>query len=275
MEKTLSVEEKLRKAEEIYQRRRLQGNRISSNTINIGNKPDLSLFKKTLIKLLFCVILYFLLYFVKNSNYFFSKDVINKINDILAYDINLQGIYSEASKYLENLSKSFHNFNYIESNGESNEKDDKNMEENKEKDKIESNKTNVEYEENKTDSMEDSKDNNSEKEINNIEDEKENNKESQNEYLEIGEKSEIVDDSENDVAKDVKYIKDNFKLEIPVNGVITSKFGTRTPSSIISENHSGIDIGAVEGTKIKTAIQGIVTKVSSFGDYRKSFRNKK
>ena len=91
-------------------------------------------------------------------------------------------------------------------------------------------------------------------------------------------KSEIIDDSENEIAKeakDVEYIKDNFKLEIPVNGVITSRFGTRTPSSIISENHSGIDIGAVEGTKIKAAIQGIVTKVSSFGDYRKSFRNKK
>lgn len=183
LEKTLSVEEKLRKAEEIYQRRRLQGNRISSNTINIGNKPHLSLFKKTLKKLLFCVILYFLVSFVKNYNYFFSKDVINKINDILANDINLQGIYSEASRYLENLSNSFNNFIHIESNEENNE----NMEENK--DKIESNnKINAEYEGNKTESIENLKDNNSESKINNNEDENENKNESHSGYLEIEKK---------------------------------------------------------------------------------------
>ena len=36
-------------------------------------------------------------------------------------------------------------------------------------------------------------------------------------------------------------------------------------------SHKGIDIGAVSGTKIKSAIEGVVTQVSSKGDYRKSY----
>ena len=276
LEKTLSVEEKLKRAEEIYERRRsLQGNRVSSNTINIGNKPDWSLLKKTLIKLLFCVFLYFLLYFVKNSNYFFSRDATNKINEILSYDINLQEIYNQTSKYLENLSKSFQNLNYIESNEGNNDNENKNIEENKmEIDKTNSNnETNVEsVEKNKLENIVDTKENNFENEINNIEDS--NNKE----YSGAGDGDETVDNSENEISeeeKDIKYIKDNFNLEMPVKGVITSKFGNRTPSSIVSVNHSGIDIGVLEGTKIKAAAQGIVTLVSNFGDYRKSLGNKK
>ena len=77
-----------------------------------------------------------------------------------------------------------------------------------------------------------------------------------------------LQDDGNEIENDVKYILDNFELEKPVNGIITSRFGLRTSSNIISANHTGIDIGASEGEKIKSIAKGTVTLVSSLGDYR-------
>ena len=143
LEKTLSVEEKLRRAEEIYQKRKNQEGKIPINTVNIGNKPDFSLLKKTFLKLLFCMVLYFLLYFVKNSNYFFSQDLINKINEILSYDMNVQQIYNITTKYLENFANSFQNFNYInnyeEKDKKENEKNEDNNVKNENTNKIDNN----------------------------------------------------------------------------------------------------------------------------------------
>ena len=85
MEKTVSVEERIKRAEEIYQRRKNQGALLSNNTINIGNRPSFSLFKKMGLKIIVCIIIYFTLYFIKNSNYFFLRGLYkyNKSNFII------------------------------------------------------------------------------------------------------------------------------------------------------------------------------------------------
>ena len=284
LEKTLSVEEKLRRAEEIYQRRRVKENRISlqSSSINIGNKPDLSLFRKTLIKILICIILYFILYFFKNSDYIFSKNIVNKINEVLSYDMNLQKVYNDASKYFENLTNNFSNLNYIKNNEESDRlenKDDQN--DSIQVDKLENEdykKDNIQVD--KMESINNDKKENDEKE--NLENKEENNDVSKevnklNEENQVSEENyDTVEKLQNEtdiMKKDAKYIKENFELEIPVNGVITSRFGSRTPSNIISSNHAGIDIGVNEGTKIKAVTNGEVTLVSNIGDYRKSCGN--
>ena len=64
-----------------------------------------------------------------------------------------------------------------------------------------------------------------------------------------------------------------FKKPIEVNGVITSGFGERiSDDENVSEYHTGIDIGAEYGTEIKSSVTGIVTLVSSVGDYGKQVR---
>ena len=73
LERTVSVEERIKRAEEIYQRRKNKAIRVSSNTVNIGNRPSFSLFKKMTYKIIACIIIYLLLYFIKNSNYIFSR----------------------------------------------------------------------------------------------------------------------------------------------------------------------------------------------------------
>ena len=57
MEKTASVEERIRRAEEIYQRRRSQGVRVYSNSASaMRNSPSISLFKKMIIKIISWII---------------------------------------------------------------------------------------------------------------------------------------------------------------------------------------------------------------------------
>lgn len=68
---------------------------------------------------------------------------------------------------------------------------------------------------------------------------------------------------------DAEYIRANFSIVKPLHGIVTSRFGPRTPTEIISANHTGIDIGGTTGTNIYAAMSGTVTKVSEYGDYGK------
>ena len=98
MERTMSVEEKIKRAEEIYQKRR-QGTERQIATVNLSeNKKKLKLFKKTIIQILICTVIYFIISSIYNSDYIFSKDFTNKVKEILSYDINFYEIY-ENTKY--------------------------------------------------------------------------------------------------------------------------------------------------------------------------------
>lgn len=63
-------------------------------------------------------------------------------------------------------------------------------------------------------------------------------------------------------------IKNSYSFIKPIEGTITSFFGKRESSNEnISGFHTGVDISAIEGTKIKSAISGIVIEVSNIGNY--------
>ena len=74
---------------------------------------------------------------------------------------------------------------------------------------------------------------------------------------------------------DAEYIKKKASFKIPLKGSITSKYGSREKTDIVSAYHYGIDIGANNGTAIYASMAGTVTTVSSVGDYRKTCRNYK
>lgn len=69
------------------------------------------------------------------------------------------------------------------------------------------------------------------------------------------------------MEQDAQYIKQNCNLIHPIEGKITSVFGSREPSEIVSEFHQGIDIGATTGTVIHAAMEGKVVASSYAGDY--------
>lgn len=66
---------------------------------------------------------------------------------------------------------------------------------------------------------------------------------------------------------DAEYIKNNYSLIKPIEGTITSGFGEREQTEIISAFHQGIDIGAATGTIIHAAMEGTVVAASYAGDY--------
>ena len=105
MDRIISAEERVRKAEQIYMKRRgnIQENFFDKEKENIEQR----FFTKTIIKILCCIIIYFAFYFIKNSDYNFTKDIISKTNEILSYDMNLELIYDQTSKYMANMINDF------------------------------------------------------------------------------------------------------------------------------------------------------------------------
>ena len=70
------------------------------------------------------------------------------------------------------------------------------------------------------------------------------------------------------MEKEAKEIKKNISFIAPIKGRISSSFGWRNPTtSTVPKYHTGVDIAAVEGTKIKSATDGKVIMASYAGDY--------
>lgn len=77
----------------------------------------------------------------------------------------------------------------------------------------------------------------------------------------------IDNQNKTQMEQDAEFIKQNYSLIKPVEGKITSGFGEREETEIISAFHQGIDIGASSGTAIHAAMEGTVVAASYAGDY--------
>ncbi len=78
---------------------------------------------------------------------------------------------------------------------------------------------------------------------------------------------ENTNQSKTQMELDAEFVKQNRNLIIPVQGKITSGFGNREATQIISAFHQGVDIGAVTGTPILASMEGTVVASSYAGDY--------
>lgn len=247
MERAISPEERIKRAEEIYNRRKMQsGIRVSTSNVNTKSKVEYSLFKKLVLQILICLVIYFIFYLIRNSNYIFSEDVINKTKNFLSYDINFQQVYVELENYYNNNIKTILKSNNNESNIEEN-----NIEENLEK----SNEENVQGSLNVS-----------------VEEVGIGGGEEGSDLLENEIVKDVSADEENKVELsqmeiDANEIKKNYNLIRPLKGTVSSRFGPRTPTNIISANHAGIDIAANEGTVFISSMEGKVTCVSTEGGY--------
>lgn len=241
MERTLSAEEKIRRAEEIYERRRNGYNARNVATVNVSEKKNYSLFKKMILQVLICLVIYFIFYLIQNSDYVFSEEVINRTKEVLSYDINIQAIYNEILNGINNLSQG------IVPNAE--EQDNNTIQQNS--------------------NMENNIDENAiggaEIESAVVEAVVVSAKESVNQGSinkdNIGQEQEVP-------LTDSEYIKAKYSFIKPIEGIVSSEFGLRNVDNpIVSKNHSGIDIAANMGTVIKAAMEGTVTISSTIGDY--------
>ena len=209
MERLMSVEDKIKRAEEIYERRHGISNTIAK--VNVNEKKDVKLLKKM----------------IQNNNFPFSQDFINKTDEILSYDTNFLQMYED----VKNQILTFIN-----------------------KDKNESEKAPEESiggsEENNDQNIEVGQEENTNQESN----------EQQNNQM-------------SEADKEIQTIKSTTTFIKPIEGIISSKYGQREQATgNVPKNHTGTDIAANIGTKIKSATDGEVVLSSEEGDYGKHLK---
>ena len=244
MEKAMSIEERIRRAEDIYNRR--YGNRYySPYKSNIKNKNKPSLSKRFIKQIIICMLVYSIFYVTSNREYFLSNEFRNKVEEFSSQNEILKNTYNYIIGYVDK---------YLNKKQEENKEDGKgdNKEENKEEAK-EENKSSQEIQSNEV----------------------------------INDNSQIVNEQNiggsNEIAKeetpktqeeiDAEEIKNKISFVVPIEGTISSTFGWRNPTTAtVPKYHTGLDLAAPTGTVIKSATDGVVTMVSSYGDYGKHYR---
>lgn len=234
MDRAISVEERIRRAEEIYNRR----NGTYINTSNIkAEKKKKSTTKRLFMQMFTCLMIYLAFYVFTNSEYIFSEEFLNNIKSSFNQDSKMYGIYMNVKTFIDSKI-STDNEQTVENQIENNTVEETKSE-TKEEESIGGAEEKIEKTSDETSST--------------TKEEKEN------------EKTEMEQDAEN-IKKKIKFI-------VPVDGRISSTFGWRNPTtSTVPKYHTGLDIAANEGTIIKSATDGKVILVSSEGDYGKHYK---
>lgn len=238
MDRTISQEERIRRAEEIYKRRNQNKKYDFSPQYNVATKPiykkaKKSMTKKLVIQSIVCLIIYFGVYFANGQEN--MKYVYDTVKENVNQDINIEILkyrIETAKKWLEEKVGMF-----IKENAE------------EPTTVIEENTVNEEQNEVSTD------------EVNNLQEEQ------NSEVQEVSQ----VEEPKSQEELDIEEAKSK-NIIWPLNGVITSNFGPREATSIVSAYHHGLDIGGNEGDTIIAAMDGEVTVVSEDGDYGKHIK---
>lgn len=231
MEKAISQEERIKRAEEIYNRRKYANKTNISTSNRMETDGNITLIKakmirKLLLQILACTAIYLLVYTMKNSEQLFSSEMLNTAKEILSYDISIQNLYDKSKEYFSGVEEKINQI----LDGEDQENQDTNNEE------VNETGENITQEA-------------------------------------IGGAEEVAPVEEKSQEElDIEYVRQNANIIWPLNGAITSKFGSRTPTEIVTANHYGIDIAGNTGDDIICAMDGTVTTSSSEGDYGKHIR---
>lgn len=270
MEKSISQEERIRRAEEIYSRRRYN-NRYGENLYRSGEtrnryqpqetrKIKGKMINKMIIQMIVCVIIYTCIYMLQYSNYLFSKDMVDKTKEVLSYDISIENLYNKSNEFFSELQKKF---NLVVNNEQKDNVNEEAQNQNIEKTNTEgNNETPSETNNENVDNTEISQ-----SDINT----EETNQEST--QLAVGGADETQPEEEkSQEEQDIDYVKQNVSIIWPIKGVITSRFGNRTPTEIVTANHKGLDIAGNTGDNIVSAMDGTVVQYSEEGDYGKHLR---
>ena len=273
----MSDEEKFRKAEEIYNRRRNVNVTVPTRNLNRNTeKKDLKRFRKMLFQIGICVCIYFSIYFIQYSNYYFSGDVIKKVEEILAYDINFNESFKHFNEYMKN-NKFFNGIFSFFYNGEGADKSilENTMIENTtiENTTIENTMTENNINENiisenlVVENTINSENIVQENVVNTMDISKVENENDIAPSLGIGggEGSNISTD-DIQMNSDAKAVKENYQITLPLRGTITSSYGDR---EIEPAFHTGIDIARDTGSEIISATNGTVILAEEQKSYGK------
>ena len=229
MERAMTVEERIRRAEEIYERRKRNEGLtvIQEEKKDKSEKKDIKLLKKMIVQLIVCICIYLVIYIIQNNQYIFSEDFINKVNEIISYDIDFGKLYEDSKNYIMSV------FQKEENQSNSNSSEENIVEENQVNNGI-------------------------------------GGAAEETEML-----PENVEENQNltQEEQDIMNVKNTTSFIKPIEGTISSTYGFReTATGSVPKNHTGTDIAATTGTKIKSATDGQVVLASEEGDYGKHIK---
>ena len=296
----MSVEEKIRKAEEIYNKRRGIEMTPKTNNIEVAQTSlVMRKMKKLFIQLSVSVIVYFILYSTDFGTVIFSQETAESVKSVLRTDMDFYGLYNNVVTYIQSIIPKEEDTN-IDNNVETtNEINDNNPEVLNNIETTNDNNPEVinETEGNVIESI-NSIEINSVEETNNIQNTAQINVEAENitneapetidniienkevedisDEVNIGGATEIYEDSKTTFEEqktqmelDAEYVLSKVQFIKPLNNYqISSRYGLRNPTTAsVPKNHKGIDLAAETGTKIISATEGTVILASSQGDY--------
>lgn len=137
MERTFSQDDRIRRAEEIYARRKNLRERTKRATVNVSEPKNYRLLKKVALQILICVFLYYIFYLINTTNYTFSDNAISKTKEVMSYDFDFQSVYNSIVESVNKFLYEDKKEEDINSEGENNidntskENNEGNLEENK------------------------------------------------------------------------------------------------------------------------------------------------
>lgn len=231
MEKVLRGDEKIRKAEEIYYRRKMG---LPSNSKPYNEEKKSYIGAKIALELLVILNLSLVIVAIQNKDFIFTSEFLTMLSN---YNINL----TKSVKSLIGEDE-----NSIVTDEIQNETPTENT--------VSSEEQKVEPQSEEQNKPEDLKQNvsNSEPDI-------------------VPNEEQVSSISQMDL--DIEEIKKSCSFQKPIEGTVTSIFGSReSVYQNVTGYHTGIDIGAEKGTSIKAANDGTVVLVSSKGDYGKHLK---
>lgn len=250
MERMMSVEDKIKRAEEIYYKRKERDIPVRETIKKSTNeKKNIKLFKKMIKQIIICLMIYAVFYLVINNNYIFSEDFTNKAKEILSQDIDFKLIYSFVSEKIKNMNVKQETDNTEKTEIQENQVD------------IQNNNENIGgAEEILTGEIEN---------VENIAETHETGTEGESTEQQQEQPEVILSQAE----QDANYIKNKINFIKPLEGKISSMFGPRNPTTpTVPKNHTGTDIAAETGTKIVSATDGTVIVAENRGDYGKHIK---
>ena len=257
MERTLSPDERIRRAEELYYQKRIQANSRGSAKVNAGvlaplvkggmsrsdkgdfARPNTRILRRMLFQVAICVVLYFILYMVQGANYIFSKDIIGGAKDALSYDINFQNLYNGLMKSINGIIP-------------------------KKQDDAQPQDSSIEN------AIDNAIDNTVSNDALMVPDTEPSNVIANVSDVNATGGADVSPPAEpqqalSQMELDAQTVKTNYSVISPLQGIITLKFGELEPNSTkaVPKYHTGIDIAVNEGTVFIAAMSGTVTMVSS------------
>ena len=237
MEKTMTVEEKIRRAEEIYNRR--NGNNYTYQNYSQKSKKGPSLMQRMIKQIIICFMIYGIFYIVTNREYYLSHEFKNQIENKASQNEVTKKAYNWLN---EQIPKCINQINQFTKKEEKQTEQTKNEEQQVEETTSEvKNQTEI--------------------------------SQTINEENIGGATEETAQIEKTQEEKDVEKIKNTINFIKPIDGTISSTFGWRTPTTAtVPKYHTGLDIAAKTGTKIKSATNGKVILASSEGDYGKHYK---